>query len=97
MGDNLYSHRENQNNERFGELALTLRLFRTTVDDINNNVHQENLTLDVLGDNFGQLMNLVRSTSGNLRNVMNRNASLTRTVGLILLAFFVIWMLYKLK
>lgn len=97
MSDNLYAHRENQNNDRFGELALTLRLFRTTVDDINNNVNQENLTLDLLGDNFGQLMNLVRSTSGNLRNVMNRNASLTRVVGLILLAFFIIWMLYKLR
>lgn len=95
--DNLYSHRENQNNERFDELALTLRQFRNTVDDIRTNVQQEGLLLDLLNDNFGRLMVLVKRTSGELRSVMNRNASLTRTVGLILIAFFVIWMIYKLK
>lgn len=98
MSDNLYAHREQQNNERFNDLALTLRLFRNTVnDDINGMIQQENLTLDLLNDNFSRLMTLVKRTSGDLRGVMNRNSSLTRTVGLILLAFFIIWMLYKLK
>lgn len=93
----LYGHRENQNNERFDQLASTLRQFRTTVDDINSNVHQENSLLDTLNDGFGRLAYSVKRTSGELRNVMNRNQSLTRIVGLILLGFFVIWMLYKMR
>lgn len=97
MSDSLYSQREQQNNQQFDHLALTLHQFRTTV---NNDIHgaiQQELILDTLGDQFGQLMNLVKRTSGDLRSVMNRNASLTRVVGLILLGFFVIWSLYKLR
>lgn len=98
MGDNLYSHRENQNNQRFDQLAQTLHQFRNTVNnDIHGSIQQENLILDSLNDNFGQLMTLVKRTSGELRSVMTRNASLTKIVGLILLAFFVIWMLFKLR
>lgn len=98
MGDNLYSHRENQNNQRFDQLAQTLHQFRNTVNnDIHGSIQQENLILDSLNDNFGQLMTLVKRTSGELRSVMTRNAGLTKIVGLILLAFFVIWMLFKLR
>ncbi|CUM45970.1 unnamed protein product [Debaryomyces fabryi] len=98
MSNPLYSHREQENNQRFDNLAQTLNQFRNTVNnDIHGSIQQENLTLDLLSDNFSQLMHLVKRTSGDLRNVMNRNASLTRIVGLILLAFFVIWMLYKLR
>jgi len=98
MSNLLYSHREQENNQRFDNLAQTLNQFRNTVNnDIHGSIQQENLTLDLLSDNFSQLMHLVKRTSGDLRNVMNRNASLTRIVGLILLAFFVIWMLYKLR
>ncbi|RCK62706.1 Protein transport protein SFT1 [Candida viswanathii] len=97
MSDTLYSQREEQNNKKFDELASTLNRFRTTIDqDIHGQVQQENSLLDSLGDNFNSMMILVKKTSGDLRTVMNRNASLTRIVGLILLAFFVIWMLYKL-
>lgn len=91
----LYAHRENQNNQRFDELALTLRLFRTTVEDINTNVQAEGGLLDTINDGFGQLMSGVKRTSGELRNVMNRNASLTRMVGAVLAMFFVVWMLWK--
>lgn len=98
MSNPLYSHREQQNNQRFDQLAQTLNQFRTTVsNDIHGSIQQENLTLDLLGENFGQMMQLVKRTSGDLRNVMHRNASLVRIVGLVLLAFFVIWMLYKLR
>lgn len=97
MSDTLYSQREEQNNKKFDELASTLNRFRTTIDqDIHGQIQQENSLLDSLNDNFNSMMILVKKTSGELRNVMNRNASLTRIVGLILLAFFVIWMLYKL-
>ncbi|ODV65691.1 hypothetical protein HYPBUDRAFT_113043 [Hyphopichia burtonii NRRL Y-1933] len=95
---NLYSHREQQNNQRFDQLAQTLHQFRTVVnDDIHGSIQQENLTLDMLNDNFGQVWIKVKRTSGDLRNVMNRNASLTRIIGLILLIFVIIWMLTKLR
>lgn len=98
MADTLYATREEQNNQRFDQLASTLHQFRNTVNqDIHGAIQQENSILDSLNDNFGQLMTLVKRTSHDLRNVMNRNASLTRIVGMILFAFFIIWFLYKLK
>lgn len=97
MSDTLYSQREEQNNRKFDDLASTLNRFRTTIDqDVHGQIQQENSLLDSLNDNFNSMMIEVKRTSGDLRNVMNRNASLTRIVGLILLAFFVVWMLYKL-
>ncbi|EDK40977.2 hypothetical protein PGUG_05075 [Meyerozyma guilliermondii ATCC 6260] len=93
----MYSAREQQNNQRFDELAQTLHQFRNTVDnDIHGSIQQENSMIDMLGDNFSQLMTSVKRTSGDLRNVMTRNASLTRVVITILIAFVVIWTLYKL-
>lgn len=93
---NLYLHREQQNNQRFDQLAQTLHQFRTTVgNDIHGAVQQENLMLDLLNDNFGQAWESVKRTSGDLRTVMNRNASLTRIVGLILVGFVVVWMLWR--
>ncbi|SGZ49775.1 CIC11C00000000251 [Sungouiella intermedia] len=95
---NLYSHREEQNNQRFDQLAQTLQQFRTTVDnDIHGAVQLDMLTLDLLNDNFGQLWTKVRRTSGELRNVMNRNASLSRIVFIILLIFFLLWTVAKLR
>lgn len=98
MTDATYSNREQQNNQRFDQLALTLHQFRTTVNnDIHGTIQQENLMLDLLGENFNQLMNQVKRTSTDLRGVMTRNASITRIVGIILLGFIVIWMLLKLR
>lgn len=95
MGDNLYSHRERENNQRFDQLALTLNQFRNTVDnDIHGAIQAEQLLLNLLNDSFGQLMHLVKRTSEDLRNSMTRNASLTRVIGLILLGFGVLWLLY---
>ncbi|CAI5755696.1 unnamed protein product [Candida verbasci] len=97
MTDSLYSHREDQNNQRFDHLASTLHQFRNTVDrDIHGQVQQEDSLLNNLNENFQSLMHSVQRTSGDLRNVMNRNTSLTRIIGIILLGFFVLWMLYKL-
>lgn len=98
MSDSLYSYREGQNNQKFDQLAQTLHKFRTTVDnEIHGAVQQENLTLDLINENFSQMMVKVKRTSGSLRSVMTRNSSLTKIVGIILLAFFVIWMLFKLR
>lgn len=95
---NLYSHREEQNNQRFDQLAQTLHQFRNVVnDDIHGSIQQESLTLDLLNDNFSQVWSKVKRTSGDLRNVMNRNASLTRIVGVILICFVILWMLSKLR
>lgn len=95
---NLYGHREEQNNQRFDQLAQTLHQFRTTVDnDIHGGIQQEMLTLDLLNDNFAQLWTKVKRSSGDLRTVMNRNASLTKIVFLILVFFFVIWTITKLR
>lgn len=95
---NLYGHREEQNNQRFDQLAQTLHQFRTTVDnDIHGTVQQDMLTLDVLNDNFSQLWTKVKRTSGDLRTVMTRNASLTRIVFAILLIFFLLWTLAKFR
>ncbi|CCG20710.1 Sft1 Golgi v-SNARE [Candida orthopsilosis Co 90-125] len=97
MSSNLYSHREEQNNQKFEQLANTLHQFRTTVNnDIHDSIQQESGLLHQLNDNFSSLMQSVKQTSGNLTTVMNRNAGLTRIVGIILLGFFVIWMLFKL-
>ena len=97
MSSNLYSHREQQNNQKFDQLANTLHQFRTTVNnDIHDSIEQELGLLHQLNDNFSSLMQLVKKTLGNLTTVMNRNAGLTRIVGIILGAFFVIWMLFKL-
>ncbi|CCE86919.1 Piso0_005442 [Millerozyma farinosa CBS 7064] len=98
MSDPLYSHREQQNDQRFDQLAQTLHQFRNTVsNDIRGVIQQENSTLDLLNDGFSQLMTQVKRTSGNLTTVLKRNANLTRLVGGILLIFFVIWMLFKLR
>ena len=95
---NLYGHREEQNNQRFDQLAQTLHQFRTTVDnDIHGGIQQEMLTLDLLNDNFAQLWTKVKRSSGDLRTVMSRNASLTKIVFLILVFFFVIWTITKLR
>lgn len=97
MSSNLYSHREQQNNQKFDQLANTLHQFRTTVNnDIHDSIEQELGLLHQLNDNFSSLMHMVKKTLGNLTTVMNRNAGLTRIVGIILGAFFVIWMLFKL-
>lgn len=98
MGENLYSHREGENNQRFDQLAQTLHQFRTTVNnDIHGSIQQEGLILNALNDNFSQLMVLVRRTSNDLRTVMNRNTSLSRIVVIILVGFIIIWTLYKFK
>lgn len=98
MSDSTYANREQQNNQRFDQLALTLHQFRTTVNnEIHGAIQLENLTLDLLGENFNQLMSQVKRTSSDLRGVMTRNASITRIVGLILLGFVVIWMILKLR
>lgn len=95
---NLYGHREEQNNQRFDQLAQTLQQFRTTVDnDIHGAVQLELLTLDLLNDQFSQLWTRVKRTSGDLRTVMNRNASLSRIVFIILLIFFLLWTISKLR
>lgn len=97
MSDSLYAHRERENNQRFDQLALTLNLFRITVNnDIHGAVQNESLLLNSLSDSFDQLMHLVKHTSDELRNVMVRNASLTRVIGTMLLVFAVIWLLYHL-
>ncbi|CAN3359784.1 protein transport protein Sft1p [Diutina catenulata] len=91
-------YREQQNNAEFDRLASTLHQFRTTVDrDIHGSVQQENSILNSLEENFSSLMVSVKRTSGQLSNVMNRNTSLTRIVGIILLGFVIIYMLWKLK
>lgn len=95
---NLYGHREEQNNQRFDQLAQTLHQFRTTVDnDIHGGIQQEMLALDLLNDNFAQLWSKVKRSSGDLQSVMNRNASLTKIVFTILVFFFVIWTISKLR
>lgn len=95
---NLYSHREAQNGERFDQLANTLNQFRNTVEnDIHAGIQNEQLTLDLLNDNFGQLWSKLKRSSGDLRTVMNRNASLAKLVGLFLLMAFILWTLNKLR
>lgn len=95
---NLYGHREEQNNQRFDDLSHTLSLFRETVDrDIHGRVQQEMLTLDLLNDNFSNLWQKVKRTSGDLQTVMTRNASLTRIIAIILIVFVLLWTLYHLK
>ncbi|CUM68471.1 uncharacterized protein PRCAT00006196001 [Priceomyces carsonii] len=98
MTDSLYALREQLNNQRFDQLAQTLHQFRSTVDnDIHGAILLENLIIDSLNDNFGQMMQQVRRTGGDLRNVLRRNASLSKVVGVILIGFIVLWMLYKLR
>jgi protein transporter SFT1 len=98
MADNLYAHREQQNNAQFDQLAHTLSQFRNTVNnDIHGSIQQESLILTNLSENFDSMMILVRRTSGELRSVMNRNASLTRIVAIMLFGFVIIYTLYKLK
>lgn len=98
MADNLYSYREQQNNQQFDQLAQTLNQFRNTVNqDIHGSIQQEGLILNSLGENFESMMVQVRRTSHDLQTVMNRNASLTRIVGIMLLGFIIIYTLYKLK
>lgn len=93
---NLYGHREQENNERFNQLADTLSQFRNTVEhDIQGGIRSELNILDSLSDNFSQLWTRVKRSSNDLSTTMRRNSNLSRIVGLILLLFFVIWMIYK--
>lgn len=95
---NLYGHREEQNNQRFDNLSRTLSLFRETVDrHIHGRVQQEMLTLDLLNYNFSNLWQKVQRSSGDLRTVMTRNASLTRIVIIILALFILLWTVYHLR
>lgn len=94
----LYNQREQQNNQRFDDLSHTLSLFRETVDrDINGRVQQEMLMLDLMNDNFNNLWQKVRRTSGDLNTVMTRNTSLTRIVLIILAVFVIVWTLLHLR
>lgn len=93
---NLYGHREQENNERFNQLADTLSQFRNTVEhDIQGGIRSELNILDSLSDNFSQLWTRVKRSSNDLSTTMRRNSNLSRIVGLIVLLFFVIWMIYK--
>lgn len=95
---NLYSHREEENNQKFNQLSLMLHQFRTTVDrDIHGRVQLDMLLLDAFNDNMSQLWSKVKRTSSDLLTVMNRNASLSRIVGAILIIFFLIWTIHKLR
>lgn len=94
----LYNQREQQNNQRFDDLSHTLSLFRETVDrDIHGRVQQEMLMLDLMNDNFSNLWQKVRRTSGDLNTVMTRNTSLTRIVLVILALFIIVWTLWHLR
>lgn len=93
----LYGFREEENSQRFNQLADTLNQFRNTVEnDIQGGLRTEQNLLDSLNDNFSQLWTRVKRTSTDLSAVIKRNSNLSRIVGLILAAFFVAWMLYKL-
>lgn len=95
---NLYGHREQENDERFSQLANTLNQFRTTVEnDIHAGVRGELSVLDSMNDTFSQLWTRVSRSRGDLTTVLHRNASLARIVGILVAIFFVTWMIYKLR
>lgn len=94
---NLYNYREEENSQQFDNLAQTLRQFRNTVDDdIRGGIQQESSMLDALNDNFSQLWQNVRRSSGDLNLVLKRNLNLSRVIGLTLIFFLLVWTIYKL-
>lgn len=94
---NLYNHREAQNDQQFDSLASKLQQFRSVVEsDIHGGVAQEQLVLDLLNDGFGQLWSKVAHSSSHLRSVLARNGNVSRTVVVLLVAFIVLYTLYKL-
>lgn len=93
---NLYGHREQENNDRFNQLADTLSQFRNTVEqEIQGGVRSELNILTSMNDSFSQLWTRVKRSSGDLSTTMRRNSNLSRIVGIILLLFFIAWMIYK--
>lgn len=93
---NLYGHREQENNDRFNQLANTLSQFRNTVEqEIQGGVRSELSILTSMNDSFSQLWTRVKRSSGDLSTTMRRNSNLSRIIGIILLLFFIAWMIYK--
>lgn len=92
----MYSHREEQNNQKFDRLANTLHQFRSTInDDIEGSLAEEGLTTNALNDNISQLIEQAKRRSMNLRNTFSRNTSLNKAVGIIFLTFFCLWVWFK--
>lgn len=92
----LYGHREQDNNERFDQLADTLSHFRNTVqNDIQGSLQSELGLLDSLNDNFSLLWIRVKRSSGDLSTTMRRNLNISRIVAIVLVLFFIAWMIYK--
>ena len=92
----MYSHREEQNNQKFDRLANTLHQFRSTInDDIEGSLAEEGLTTNALNDNISQLIEQAKRRSMNLRNTFSRNTSLNKAAGIIFLTFFCLWVWFK--
>lgn len=96
MSDSKYSQQENANNQRLDELANKLSTFRNINEDIGNQAAVDSSLIDNMQNTFGQLFLNVRNSSTRLQRSMSAGNNIWRMVGMSLLAFFLLYTIYKL-
>jgi small-conductance mechanosensitive channel len=89
-----YGQAESNNNAKFDELSSRLSTFRNITQDIHN-VARDDSIIDQLNEQVGRLYDNIKDSSQGLRRSMQSGNSIWRYVGLSLLAFFIIWLLFR--
>ncbi|GMM36476.1 Sft1 protein [Saccharomycopsis crataegensis] len=90
-----YSQRESENDDQFNLLANKLSTLRSITEDINNHASHTDV-MDSLSNNFDSMLKSVKNSGMRLTRSMNMGTGVWRTVGIVLVLFFIIWTLLKL-
>ncbi|SCU94786.1 LADA_0G11232g1_1 [Lachancea dasiensis] len=96
MSSSRYAQVENSNNQRLDELANKLSTFRGVNEEIGNDARADSSVMNQLQNQFDTMMLKVRNSSSRLTRSINSGNSIWRMVGLSLLAFFIMYALFKL-
>lgn len=89
-----YGQVENENNAQFDRLSSTLAQFRAVNQDIHN-IARESTLIDSLSEQMSSLYDGIRNSSQGLTRSMQSGHGVWRYVGLALLAFVVLYTLWK--
>ncbi|ODV97757.1 hypothetical protein PACTADRAFT_73448 [Pachysolen tannophilus NRRL Y-2460] len=95
MSSSTYAQRESENNERFDALASKISTFRKVTQDVHDQSLQDQYNLDAANSAMSSFLNKVKNTSNKLARVINANSNTFRMIGIGLLAFFILWTLFK--
>ncbi|KAH3674749.1 hypothetical protein WICPIJ_009481 [Wickerhamomyces pijperi] len=92
-----YAQVEQDNNAQFEQLSQKLSVFRQVSQQVQDISNEDHGLIDSLNDHMSNLFDSIKKTGANLTNVMNNNRFGTwRFVGIALLAFFILYTLWRL-